>query len=159
MLTVEECKWIDEAVGVAVRAHSGWVSEDGNPFILHTMRVMERMPTTSLRIVAALHDAVDESGSYGVTFEWLKSQGFDWLDDVLLDAVRCMVRGKYESIRRYRKRLASNLLASQVALVDMEEEMRELSRIPWTPRVARLMRESFELYVVAKAAVANAQLP
>ncbi|MEI6226906.1 MAG: HD domain-containing protein, partial [Deltaproteobacteria bacterium] len=55
---------IDQAIGVAANAHLGQLDKAGKPYILHPLRVMMSVKSPSLdsaRIVAVLHDVVEDS--------------------------------------------------------------------------------------------------
>ena len=52
---------LDRAIEIAVQAHSGQLDKGGAPYILHPLRVMLRMATEEERIVAVLHDVVEDS--------------------------------------------------------------------------------------------------
>lgn len=54
-------------------AHAGQVDKGGEPYFLHPLRVMLRMSTEEERIVAVLHDVVEDSE---YTFESLVTEGF-----------------------------------------------------------------------------------
>src|ERR1700687_5854496 len=76
---------LDRAIKIAVEAHAVQVDKAGSPYILHPLRVMLRQATNEPRIVAVLHDVVEDCP--GWSFERLRTGGFS--DAVLagLDAV------------------------------------------------------------------------
>lgn len=53
---------LGKAVEMAVHLHSGALDRYGAPYILHPMRVMERVVTTDEKIVAVLHDVIEDCG-------------------------------------------------------------------------------------------------
>ena len=49
------------AIKIAVNAHEGQTDKGGNPYILHPLRVMMSVESESEKIVAILHDVVEDS--------------------------------------------------------------------------------------------------
>jgi len=54
------CSRLDRAIVTAVAAHRGQVDKIGLPYVLHPLYVMEQMSTESERIVAVLHDILED---------------------------------------------------------------------------------------------------
>lgn len=54
---------LTKAIALAARVHVGQWYSDGEPYILHPLRVMAMMPTDDLiaRIVAVLHDTLEDT--------------------------------------------------------------------------------------------------
>ena len=52
---------LEDAISLAVRAHQGCKDKAGAAYILHPLRVMLRMKTRDERIVAVLHDVVEDT--------------------------------------------------------------------------------------------------
>jgi len=65
---------LERAVAIAAQAHAGQRDKAGEPYILHPLRVMLRMATDELQIVAVLHDVLedgalsDRGGAY--SYSW-----------------------------------------------------------------------------------------
>jgi (p)ppGpp synthase/HD superfamily hydrolase len=114
---------LEKAIGIAVEAHRGQKDKYGAPYILHPLRVMNRLADTPGKIVAILHDVVEDS-------DWrlqdLKREGFP---KAILDALDCVTRRDSESYEQFVRRSASNPLARRVKLADLEDNM-DLRRIP-----------------------------
>ena len=64
---------LEDAILLATEAHRGQKDKAGVPYILHPLRVMLRMETEADRIVAVLHDVVEDSG---VTVSDLQKAGY-----------------------------------------------------------------------------------
>ena len=64
---------LEKAIKIAVKAHSGQVEKNGDPGILHPLRVMHSVSTNEEKIVAVIHDVIEDSK---VTFKDLKIAGF-----------------------------------------------------------------------------------
>ena len=70
---------LERALEMAARAHAGQRDRVGQPYVLHVLRVMFRVREPEERIVAVLHDAVEDQGGIpGWAFTLV-----DTLNDVL----------------------------------------------------------------------------
>ena len=65
---------LERAIQIAAEAHSGQFDKGGEPYILHPLRVMLRMQSNEERIVAVLHDVVEDSRDHSI--ETLSQEGF-----------------------------------------------------------------------------------
>ncbi len=54
---------LENAIALAVEAHRGQKDKNGTPYILHPLRVMFRVETEIERVVAVLHDVVEDTGA------------------------------------------------------------------------------------------------
>jgi (p)ppGpp synthase/HD superfamily hydrolase len=113
---------LERAIAIAVEAHAGQVDKAGAPYILHPLRVMLAQRTNDARIVAVLHDVVEDCG---VTFDELKAEGFS---DVVVHALQSVTRGDGESYEDFVARAASNPIGREVKLADLADNS-DLSRI------------------------------
>ena len=52
---------LEDAIALAVEAHRGQVDRAGLPYVLHPLRVMLRLDSETERIVAMLHDVVEDT--------------------------------------------------------------------------------------------------
>ena len=59
---------LEQAIKIAVEAHTGQVDKGGNPYILHPLRVMLSLDTEQERIVGVLHDVVEDCAPEG--YQW-----------------------------------------------------------------------------------------
>src|SRR4051812_44801555 len=75
---------IDKALLIAAKAHEGQKDKDGQPYILHPLRVMNSVEGEEAKIVAVLHDVIEDSA---VTEEDLRREGFG---ESTVAAVLCM---------------------------------------------------------------------
>ncbi len=114
-----------KAKGIARKAHDGRQDKGGVPYIEHPLAVASKMPTDELKIVAVLHDVVeDEPERFG--FNQLKSYGFS---EAVIAALESLTRGENENYWDYLRRVADNDLAIEVKLADLAHNS-ERSRIP-----------------------------
>ena len=124
---------IEKALQIAAQAHEGQKDKDGQPYILHPLRVMHAVEGVEAQIVAVLHDVVEDTS---VTLEDLRAAGFS---ETILAGVRCVTHGKNESYADYVVRCKTNPLGRQVKLADLEDNSR-LARLLLRPN--RLERRS-----------------
>jgi hypothetical protein len=55
---------LDAAIAYATRAHAGQVDGAGEPYILHPLRVMGAVDTIEDKVVAVLHDVIEDCGGW-----------------------------------------------------------------------------------------------
>ena len=51
---------LNDAIVIAIKAHADQTDKAGQPYILHPLRVMLAQRTDEARIVAVLHDVVED---------------------------------------------------------------------------------------------------
>ncbi len=115
----------ERAVKIATDAHRGQVDKGGNPYILHPIAVAEGVEGTELKIVAMLHDVLEDSS---VTAEDLLKEGFA---EDLVEAVRVLTHDKSYPIsyEEYICQVKKNPIARIVKISDIHHNL-DLSRIP-----------------------------
>ena len=64
---------LERAIAIATEAHTGQTDKARAPYILHPLRVMRARDSDDARIVAVLHDVVEDCP--GWTFERLEAHG------------------------------------------------------------------------------------
>jgi hypothetical protein len=106
---------LEKALEIAARAHAGQRDKDGVAYILHPLRVLQRVSGEAAQIVAVLHDVVEDTP---VTLADLRAAGFS--PDVLA-AVECVTHAREEPYAEYVIRCRDNLIAKQVKLADLED--------------------------------------
>ena len=114
---------LERAISIAATAHSGQLDKGGQPYILHPLRVMMRVSTLEEKIVAVLHNVVEDTD---VTLEWLSEEGFS---TEVIEAVDSVTKRHGESRLQAAARAKSNLIGLVVKLADNAENL-DLSRIP-----------------------------
>ncbi|KJK07866.1 MULTISPECIES: bifunctional (p)ppGpp synthetase/guanosine-3',5'-bis(diphosphate) 3'-pyrophosphohydrolase [Pseudomonas] len=126
---------LERAIAVAARAHEGQQDKGGAAYILHPLRVMLRVSTAEQRIVAVLHDVLEDSA---MTLSDLAREGFALK---ILAAVQALSRRDEESYEAFVIRLGGDPLARVVKLADLADNS-DLSRIamPGPEDMARLAR-------------------
>ncbi|POA88963.1 HD domain-containing protein [Pseudomonas sp. NFPP10] len=114
---------LERAIALAAQAHAGQVDKGGAPYILHPLRVMLRLTHPEARIVAVLHDVLEDCP---ITPEQLRGEGFG---EEVLAALLALTKVAGEDYPAFIRRAGANPLARQVKLADLAENS-DLSRIP-----------------------------
>lgn len=113
---------LERAIAIAATAHAGQVDKGGAPYILHPLKVMLRMTTLEERIVAVLHDVVEDCG---ISLNDLRKEGFS---EEVLTAIESVTKVPGESYEDFVERAAQNPIGRVMKLADLEENS-DLSRI------------------------------
>lgn len=113
---------LERAIAIAAAAHAGQVDKGGAPYILHPLKVMLRMTTLEERIVAVLHDVVEDCD---ISLDDLRKEGFS---EEVLSAIESVTKVPGESYEDFVERAAQNPIGRVVQLADLEENS-DLSRI------------------------------
>jgi len=108
---------LEKAIGIALEAHRGQTDRGGHPYILHPLRLMTRMRTDEARIVAVLHDVVEDSDW---TLEKLRAAGFS---EEVVSGVDALTKRQGETYDEQVSRAAAHPLAREVKLADLEDNM------------------------------------
>jgi len=108
---------LENAIRIAVAAHQGQVDRAGQPYILHPLRVMARCQSQDEKIVAILHDVVEDTK---LTFDDLKKEGFS---AEIIQALDCVTKREGEPYEDFVRRSAGNRVAARVKLADLEDNM------------------------------------
>jgi (p)ppGpp synthase/HD superfamily hydrolase len=116
-------KLLENAIAIAVDAHRGQKERNGQPYIMHPLRVMQGVQTEEEKIVALLHDLIEDTKW---TCAMLAERGFP---KHLLDALDCVTNPKGESYQAFILRSASTPIARRVKLADLEDNM-DIRRLP-----------------------------
>ena len=111
------------ALELAVEKHKNQTDKAGNPYILHPLHVMENVNSKEGKIVAILHDIIEDTD---ITEDYLLKIG---LSKRIVDAVVALTRSEDIDYQEYIKNLSSNPLAKEVKLADLEHNM-DLKRLP-----------------------------
>ena len=114
---------LNRAINIAIDAHKELKDKVGKPYITHVMRVMERCKTEEEKIVAALHDVVEDTS---ISIDDLRKAGFS---EKVLAAVAALTQNKGETKANYIERVRENPLAIRVKLNDLEDNM-DIRRLP-----------------------------
>lgn len=110
------------AIEVAKKSHAGQYDKGGHPYFLHVQRVANSLTDKNAKVVAYLHDTVEDTD---ITIEKLKELGFS---DTIVSAVQVLTHERYHPYFDYIAEIKKNKLATMVKLADLKDNM-NLSRI------------------------------
>lgn len=113
---------LEKALRIAIEAHAGQVDKSGKPYILHPLRVCCRCFTDEEKMVALLHDTIEDTE---ITAEDLLSEGFP---PYIVEAILSISRNEDETYEEFVKRISLNPLGRAVKLHDLEDNM-DISRL------------------------------
>lgn len=109
---------LDRAIAIALEAHAEQVDKLGDAYILHPLRVMMQMNTDEGRIVAVLHDVLEDCPE--MTLLEMFERG---IPRALLDAVDILTRRKGEDYRTFIERCAAAPIARSVKIADIRDNL------------------------------------
>jgi (p)ppGpp synthase/HD superfamily hydrolase len=108
---------LEDAIVLAVQAHQGQRDKAEAPYILHPLRVMLRMRSDVERMIAVLHDVVEDTP---YTLLDLQQAGYP---EQVLEALDCLTRRENETYEEFIERVKANPLARKVKIADLEDNM------------------------------------
>jgi (p)ppGpp synthase/HD superfamily hydrolase len=109
------------AFELARKAHEGQLDKGGRPYIEHPLTVERLVSTPIERIVALLHDVVEDTD---VTIDDLEPFGKE-----VVAAVDAITKRSGEKLEDYLSRVKANAVARAVKIADLTHNS-DLSRIP-----------------------------
>ena len=125
---------LSKAIGIATNAFQGVIDAKGNPYIDHAMRVMSKMDTEEEKIIAVLHDVVEDTE---ITLHELKEEGFS---RTVLEAIDILTKKPDMKYFDYIDDISTNAMAARVKLAELAENKDQ-------DRVNKL---SFQTYTLEK---------
>lgn len=108
---------LEKALDIAYKAHKGQVDKSGHLYILHPLRVMLKQKSDKYRIVAILHDIVEDT--YVTLYDLTN---MDFSKDIV-DAVDAITRREGETVKKYYQRVMANEIAIKVKIADLEDNL------------------------------------
>ena len=115
--------YLDRAIELAKQHHEGQTDKAGKPYIEHPLRVMNQAESEEEKIVAVLHDIVEDTD---ISLDDLRSEGFS---EEVVSAVECLTKQDGENYDSYIERISFNPLAVKIKLADLEDNS-DLTRLP-----------------------------
>lgn len=116
-LSLEE--QLDLAILIAAKIHHGQKDKQGVNYILHPISVMMAASTLEEKVLAILHDTIEDSE---LTIEELRKKGFS---ASILEALSLITKIKEEDYFAYLKRVKTNALSLKVKILDVENNLRK----------------------------------
>ncbi|MEZ6133340.1 MAG: hypothetical protein R3C53_00380 [Pirellulaceae bacterium] len=106
---------IDDALELVVTKFKGITDRDGEPYVMHCLRVMMGVSDPLAQQVAVMHDLVEDTD---VTLDDLRQRGFC---KAVVEAIDLVTHRAEDSYADYVVRLADNELARQVKMSDLRD--------------------------------------
>jgi len=116
-----------EALLFAIKAHYEQVDKSGKPYILHPLNVSFLVETEDERILALLHDIVEDTD---FTLDDVAELGFGHLKD----ALDCLTRRDTETYKEFIIRISKNRLATAVKIADLKHNLSRIDNLPENER-------------------------
>ncbi|MCI8949726.1 MAG: GTP pyrophosphokinase [Lachnospiraceae bacterium] len=127
---------LQKAIEVATEALKGKEDQTGRPYVEHALRVMEKMDTEEEKIVAVLHDVLEDSE---LSMGDLKLYGFS---KTVLEAVEQLTKRKDMTYYEYIEDISCSELASKVKVAEVDDNK----------DVVRVNKMSFKTYSLEERA-------
>ena len=113
----EYAKLLDKAALICISKHQGQRDKIGCAYFQHPMRVAMRCSTDDEKIVAVLHDTIEDTD---VTPEYLLSEGFP---QYIVDAILSVTKRDGESYEDFVARAKKNPIGRVVKIHDLEDNL------------------------------------
>lgn len=120
MTKEETAKLLDKAAMICVTKHAGQRDKMGCAYFQHPMRVAMHCTTDAEKIVALLHDTIEDTD---VTPDYLLAEGFP---REIVDAVLSVTKREGESYEDFVRRASQNHIGRVVKLHDLEDNLNAL---------------------------------
>lgn len=117
MTQVESTILLDKAAKICVLKHADQRDKTGAAYFQHPMRVAMKCSTDEEKIVALLHDTIEDTD---VTAEYLLSEGFP---KYIVDGILSVTKREGESYEDFVARAKENPLGRVVKLHDLEDNL------------------------------------
>ena len=105
---------LEKAIELALDAHAGQKDKAGKAYILHPLRLMIEMKTTKEKMVAILHDTIEDSD---YTCKDLLKEGFP-ID--VVEAVYLLTRRNKDTYSEFIERIKTKELSRNVKIADIK---------------------------------------
>lgn len=114
---------LNRAIEIATEAHRGQVDKANEPYILHSMRVMDHVDSLDEKIVGILHDVIEKNSQWSLGR--LQGEGFK---STIIEAVDAMTRRAGESYEDFVSRAADNPISRAVKMADLKDNIQMARR-------------------------------
>lgn len=115
MMNFDELR--EKAMQIAIKVHRGQLDKGGNDYINHPVRVERRCACQEDRLVALLHDTIEDGN---IASEYLLLVGFS---QEVVDAVLSVSRKRGEDYFEFIQRCKANPIGRRVKICDLEDNM------------------------------------
>lgn len=114
------------AAEISKYAHEGQIDKGGNPYYFHPKYVASRVYNPNEKIVALLHDVLEDTNFPIMVLEAL-------FDTKIIDALKILIHEEGVPYMEYIDLVSRNSLAKRVKIEDLKHNM-QLARIPYPTR-------------------------
>ena len=111
-------QYLHKAIIIACEAHQGQSSINGEPYILHPLRLLIKAKSNEERIIAVLHDVIEKTN---ISLADLKNKGFD---QNIISSIDSLSRRRSESYIEYMERLMQNKISVKIKLLDLADNIK-----------------------------------
>ena len=111
-------QYLHKAITIACEAHQGQSSINGEPYILHPLRLLIKAKSNEERIIAVLHDVIEKTN---ISLADLKNKGFD---QNIISSIDSLSRRRNESYIEYIERLMQNKISVKIKLLDLVDNIK-----------------------------------
>jgi len=108
---------IEKALQIALNVHAGQKDKGNQPYILHPLRLMEKMDSDITKATALLHDVLEDSDMDDAD---LANQG---INDDVIEMVKLLTKNNHEPYETYIDRISTNSIATKIKIADLEDNM------------------------------------
>ena len=113
---------LEIAIELAIKYHKGQIDKGGNPYILHPLEVMNNVNRMESKIVAVLHDIIEDTEC---TVDTLREWG---IDEDAIESINTLTHKEGMSYMEYIREISYDFIAIEVKLADLKCNM-DLSRL------------------------------
>lgn len=106
------------AISIAAYFHNGQIDKNGDAYILHPLRIMMKMDNFEEKVVAILHDVLEDSDC-----EFLDIEEKIELSQKMKEALLAITKMPNEKYFEYIKRVNENLIARKVKIADLVDNL------------------------------------
>lgn len=137
---VEAAQLLDKAAFICVTKHQGQRDKTGQAYFQHPMRVAMRCVTDEEKLVALLHDTIEDSD---VTADYLLAEGFP---QAIVDAILSVTKREGESYEDFVARAKENPIGRAVKVHDLEDNLDVMRLNELTPSMAERFNKYLRAY-------------
>lgn len=105
-----------KALFIMLNAHKGQKDKGGHPYFLHPLRVSMATKSKRAKVVALLHDVLEDSNKYEI-------KDFNFLDEEQEEALLLLTHNDSYEYLEYIKRIKQNKISREVKLMDLKDNM------------------------------------
>jgi len=137
----KEDQLIERAIALASISHIDQIDKVGYPYIYHPMRVMLHVTSRDEKVVAILHDTVEDTE---LTLLDLKYLGYP---KRLIDAVDAISKRDNETNDDYMNRCVVNPIARAVKIADLFDNMSPIRQAGLSPEDQLRLKEKYKKHL------------